>query len=86
MLSKRRGRIECKKKDAFNEQELVVSETTIEERLIKLEKLVDQLMHRSPSSKDWRQSIGMFDGDPIMKEVIDEGRRVRDEDRSVSNS
>ena len=63
-----------------------MSETTIEERLIKLEKLVDQLMRRSHSSKNWRQSVGMFDGDPIMKEVIDEGRRVRDEDRSVSNS
>jgi len=47
-----------------------VPETTIEERLIKLEKLVDQLMGRSPSStKDWRQSVGMFDGDPIMKDI-----------------
>jgi hypothetical protein len=25
--------------------------------------------------------VGMFDGDPIMQEIIEEGRRLRQEDR-----
>jgi hypothetical protein len=31
--------------------------------------------------KDGRRTVGMFDGDPIMLEIIAEGRRLRQEDR-----
>ena len=61
-----------------------MSETTLEERVTTLEKLVAEIMHNADTSvrkKDWRRTIGMFDGDPIMKEIIDEGRRVREADR-----
>jgi hypothetical protein len=61
-----------------------VSEVTLEERVTKLEKLVDILLHRSDTSarkKDWRRTAGMFDADPLMKEIIEEGRRIREEDR-----
>jgi hypothetical protein len=57
-----------------------VSEATLEERVTKLEKLVDELMHSVGTSgrkKDWRRTVGMFEGDPIMKEIIEEGRRIR---------
>ena len=56
-------------------------ETTLEERVIKLERLVDTLLQREDISaykKDWRRTAGMFDGDPLMKEIIEEGRRVRE--------
>ena len=59
-------------------------ETTLEERVTTLEKLVAELMHKADTAvqkKDWRRTVGMFDGDPIMKEIIDEGRRVREADR-----
>lgn len=59
-------------------------ETTLEERVIKLERLVDTLLQRvdiAAHKKDWRRTVGMFDGDPLMKEIIEEGRRVREEDR-----
>ena len=59
-------------------------ETTLEERVIKLERLVDTLLQRvdvSARKKDWRRTVGLFDGDPLMKEIIEEGQRVRDEDR-----
>ena len=62
----------------------VMTEATLEERVIKLEKLVDMLLQRvevSVRKKDWRRTVGMFDGDPLMKEIIEEGQRVRDEDR-----
>ena len=33
------------------------------------------------AQKDWRRTVGRFDGDPIMLEIIAEGRRLRKEDR-----
>ena len=61
-----------------------MSDATLEERVATLEKLVAEIMHNVDTSvrkKDWRRTVGMFDGDPIMKEIIDEGRRVREADR-----
>lgn len=31
--------------------------------------------------KDWRRTAGMFDDDPLMREIIEEGQRIREEDR-----
>jgi hypothetical protein len=31
--------------------------------------------------KDWRRTVGMFRGDPIMKEIIDESLRAREVER-----
>jgi hypothetical protein len=59
-----------------------MAEPTIEERVARLERVVDELQrHGAGRTKDWRRTIGMFDGDPVMKEIIDEGRRIREEDR-----
>jgi hypothetical protein len=63
-----------------------VSQTTIEERVARLEQLVGQLLQpRSPESQpgrdDWRKTFGMFAGDPVMKEIIDAGRCIREEER-----
>jgi len=46
-----------------------MAEATLEERVATLEQRVAQLMHtfeRTARKKDWRRTIGMFDGDPIM--------------------
>ncbi len=62
----------------------IVPEATLEERVIKLERLVDMLLQHvdvSMRKKDWRRTAGMFDGDPLMREIIKEGQRVREEDR-----
>jgi len=66
------------------QKEQIVPETTLEERVIKLERLVETLLQRvevSARKKDWRRTAGMFDGDPLIQEIIEEGRRVREEDR-----
>jgi hypothetical protein len=45
-----------------------VANVTLEERVTKLEKLVDELMHKTDTSvrkKDWRHTVGMFEGDPV---------------------
>jgi hypothetical protein len=63
---------------------LVMPETTLEDRVGALEKQVAELMQRvlaSPPEKDWRSTIGMFADDPIMKEIQEEGRRIREADR-----
>jgi hypothetical protein len=62
----------------------IVPEATLEERVIKLERLVDMLLQRvdvSVRKKDWRRTAGMCDGDPLIREIIEEGQRVREEDR-----
>jgi hypothetical protein len=61
-----------------------MAEATLEERVATLEQLVAQLMRtseRAQRKKDWRRTIGMFDGDPIMQEIMAEGRRLREENR-----
>jgi hypothetical protein len=62
-----------------------MAQGTVEERLDRLEKLVDTVLDRLSGrrrrQKDWRRTIGMFDGDPIMKEVIEEALRSREQER-----
>ncbi len=61
-----------------------MAEATLEERVATLEQLVAQLMHtaeRTARKKDWRRTIGMFDGDPVMQEIMAEGQRLRAEAR-----
>ena len=61
-----------------------MAEATLEERVATLEQLVAQLMRTTATTerpKDWRRTVGMFDGDPFMQEIIAEGRRLREQDR-----
>ncbi|MBC7818118.1 MAG: hypothetical protein IAG10_14610 [Planctomycetaceae bacterium] len=62
---------------------------TLEDRMARVEKLVDELVQKSGSTeppKDWRRTVGMFDGDPVMKEIIEEGRRIRELDREQTRT
>ena len=40
----------------------------------------------SADEKDWRRSVGMFDDDPIMKEIQEEGRKIREAERRDAQS
>lgn len=66
-----------------------MSDTTLEQRVAALENQVAQLMERilsPPVEKDWRSTIGMFAGDdPVMKEIPDEGRKIREAERGTGN-
>jgi len=63
-----------------------MSKETVEERLERLEKLVAEIVRErsseQPRAKYWRKTIGMFDGDPIMKEVIEGALQAREEERA----
>jgi hypothetical protein len=57
---------------------------TLEERVAALERTVTQLVARSATDngrKDWRSTVGMFANDPIMKQIDEEGRKIREADR-----
>jgi hypothetical protein len=61
-------------------------QSTIEERVTRLEQLVDQMLKvksaaKKPGRDDWQRTFGMFAGDTVMKEIIDAGQRIREEDR-----
>jgi tetrahydromethanopterin S-methyltransferase subunit B len=63
-----------------------MSQATIEERVTRLEQLVDQLLQANPVAAqpgrdDWQKTFGLFAGDPVMEEIIEAGRRIREEDR-----
>ena len=65
-----------------------MTETQLEQRIITLEQQmrdVIQKIQSSPSqgtrSKDWRKSLGMFDDHPLMKQIDEDGQRIRQEDR-----
>ena len=64
-------------------------ERTLEERVARLEQRLDELAGGRASKpqtpiKDWRRTVGMFRGDPIMKEVIDGALRLREEERRLA--
>lgn len=61
-----------------------MSETTLENRVATLEKQVAELMEqvlKPPVEKDWLSTIGMFADDPVMREIQEEGRKIREADR-----
>ena len=59
-----------------------MSQLSLDQRVAALEQEVARLsQQRQPPAKDWRSTLGMFAGDPIMKEIIEEGRKIRERDR-----
>jgi hypothetical protein len=66
-----------------------MAERTMEERVARLEARLDELAGDGAAQpqtpkKDWRRTVGMFRGDPIMKEVIDGALRLREEERRLA--
>lgn len=59
-----------------------ISMHSVEERLTKLEQVVFGNIASVDRKKDWRRTIGMFDGDPVMKEIIDEALQLRADERA----
>ena len=63
-----------------------MSQNTLEERVAALEKEVARLSHQlrtdeEPGRDDWKSTVGMFANDPIMKEIDEEARKIREADR-----
>ena len=61
-----------------------MSRATLEERVATLEKQVMSLLasHTGTSrAKDWRRMRGAFTGDDVMKQIFEEGRKIRAAER-----
>jgi hypothetical protein len=61
-----------------------MSRATLEERVAALERQVRSLLAPPEGmghAKDWRRTRGVFTGDDFMKQVFEEGRKIRESDR-----
>ncbi len=61
-----------------------MSRATLEERVAALERQVGDLLANAAGSarvKDWRRTRGAFTGDELMKQVFEEGRKIREAER-----
>jgi glycine cleavage system aminomethyltransferase T len=65
-----------------------MSDANFETRLNTLEQQVQDILARlaapngnGPRHRDWRDSLGMFDQSPMMRQIDEEGRRIRQQDR-----
>ena len=62
-----------------------MSQGTVEERRERLETVVEgvvrQLAIVAPRKKDWRRTIGVFDGDPVMRGIVDDALHAHEQER-----
>lgn len=58
---------------------------SIEERVARLEQVVFN-RNKTVAKDEWEKTIGMFDDDPMMKEIIDEALRIREEERRLAKN
>jgi hypothetical protein len=66
-----------------------MAQETLELRVARLERQMEKLMDNGadrgrPARDAWRKTVGMFRGDPIVGEMIEEAERIRDEDRRLT--
>jgi hypothetical protein len=62
-----------------------MSQPTLDERVANLEHEVALLVQALPKNElTWKSSVGMFAGDDVMKEIINEGKAIRERDREHS--
>jgi hypothetical protein len=61
-----------------------MSLATLEKRVAALEKQLWALVANHAATgkgKDWRRTRGVFTGDDLMKQVFEEGRKIREAER-----
>ena len=63
-----------------------MSQNSIEQRVARLEQMMDRLLQPKPPGPqpgrdDWQRTYGMFAGDTVMKEIIEAGKQIREDDR-----
>jgi hypothetical protein len=61
-----------------------MSRATLKERVAALERQVGALLANHAGTgrtKDWRRTRGAFTGDDLMKQIFEEGRKIRDEEK-----
>jgi hypothetical protein len=68
----------------------ILRDKTLEQRDARLGQRLDELtesrgLRSLTPTREWRRTVGMFRGDPIMKEVIDCSLRLREVERRLAH-
>ncbi len=59
-----------------------MAQRTLEERVSALEDAVAALVTGvNRQKKDWKSTVGMFEGDAVIAEIQEEGRKIREAER-----
>jgi hypothetical protein len=64
-----------------------MAQPTLKERVAALERQMAELRKADEHlahAKDWRRTIGMFDGDEVMKRILDGALKYREQNRKQS--
>ncbi len=64
-----------------------MSQHTLEDRVATLEQTVKGLVDAARTGKqgrDWRSTVGMFEGDPVIAQIQEEGRKIREAERRAA--
>jgi hypothetical protein len=62
-----------------------MAHSSLEKRVLALEQKLDRLITRLENgnhAKDWRQAVGMFTGDEVMKRISEAALQYREADRA----
>lgn len=59
--------------------------SSIEDRITKLEEAVFG-PHAEPGPDEWQTTVGMFRGDPVMKEILDDVKAAREREREEARA
>lgn len=59
-----------------------MARATLEQRVAALEEKVESLLaNQKPATRDLRSLSGAFTGDDVMKQIFEEGRKIREAER-----
>jgi len=62
-----------------------MTQRTLEERVNALEDTVAALVAGTGRrTKDWKSTVGMFEGDAVIAEIQEEGRKIREAERRAA--
>ena len=66
-----------------------MAQDTIEVRVARLEEQMSRLIgdatnQGQPAADEWQETVGMFRSDPIVREMIEEAQRIREDDRRLA--
>lgn len=69
------------------QKEREMAQHTLEERVRTLEETVAELVavaNASRQKRDWQSTVGIFKDDPIIAEIQEEGRKLREAERRAA--
>ena len=54
---------------------------TLEEQVSRILGIINDANSQKPKVKDWRRSLGLFNGHAVMEQIDEQGQQIRQQDR-----